>query len=405
MRDILHCDLNNFYASCEMLENPELKDYPLAVGGSETDRHGIVLAKNYLAKAKGIQTGMTLYQAKKLCPNIVFVEPHFDLYSKYSKMVREILLRYTDRVEPFSIDESWLDVTHSKIFGTPKEIADKIRQDVKRETGLTVSVGVSFNKIFSKLGSDLKKPDATTCITRDNFKEIVWKLEVDNLLGIGKQTALKLKKYGIDTIGDLANTDKSFLENLLGKVGTDLYNYANGEDDTPIEIYNENYIPKSVGNSTTFYKNLTNLQEIELGFTVLCENVVARMIRYNLDKAKTLMITVKDKNLQSYTKQTKLKIPSRDSILFTDVCMDLFNKNFKTIPDIRLLGVAVSDFINGNTDIQLSFFDTPKTKDLDKVMLKIRNKYGYSSIVKANNLYDKKIANTFNDEYDNKEEK
>lgn len=402
MKDILHCDLNNFFASCEIIENPELKNVPLAVGGSEVDRRGVVLAKNYLAKNKGVQTGMTLYQAKKLCPDIVFVETHHDLYNRYSKQVRNILLRYTDRLEPYSIDESWLDVTHSKIFGTPKEIADKIREDVKKETGLTVSVGVSFNKIFAKLGSDLKKPDATTVISKENFKDLVWKLSVENLLGVGKHTAEKLKKYGIDTIGKLANTPKNFIESILGKIGGDLYEYANGNDNEEVEVYKENYIPKSVGNSTTFYKDLSSMKEIELGFTILCESVTERMIKYSLDKARTISITVKDNNLNVYNRQTKLSIPCRDSVVFTNECIKLFSKNFNKIPFVRLLGVSVTDFIDGSTDIQLSFFDEePKQKDLDKIVLGIRNKYGYSSIVKANNLYDKKIANTF-DDYDKK---
>ena len=396
--DILHVDLNNFFASCEMIEHPEYRDIPLAVGGNENDRHGIILAKNYPAKDRGIQTGMTLYQARKICPGIKLVEPHFDLYIKYSRLVRGILLRYTDRVEPFSIDESWLDVTHSKIFGTPVEIADKIREDVKRETGLTVSVGVSFCKIFAKLGSDLKKPDATTVISRENFREVVWKLPAGDLMGVGGKTAEKLKKYAIYTIGDIARANKDFLSDIIGKAGLDLYRYANGEDKEEVALYDETYTPKSVGNSTTFYKDLTNLTEIELGFTVLCENVVERMIKYSLAKARTICITVKDKDLKVYTKQKKLSPPCRDSITFTNECMDLFEKNFRSIPFIRLLGVSVTDFVEGDFEYQMSFFDTKERKDIDSVMMKIRDKFGHSSIVKANNLFDKKIADTFSDE-------
>lgn len=396
MKDILHCDLNNFYASCEMIGKDELREVPLVVGGSEEARHGIVLAKNYIAKDKGIKTGMTIYQAKKICPNLVVCETHRELYEKYSKIVREILLRFTDRVEPFSIDESWLDVTNSKIFGTPLEIADKIRETVKKETGLTVSVGVSFNKVFAKLGSDLKKPDATTVISQENFKQIVWPLSADSMVGIGYQTYQKLKKYGINTIGDIANSDCKFLIEKLGKIGKELYDNANGNSSDEIPIYSEEHIPKSIGNSTTFYKDLTSFQEIELGFTVLCENVVQRMIKYSIEKAKTLSITVKDRNLETFSRQAKLPYPCRDSILFTNVCLELFNKHFKSFSYVRLLGVSVTDFVNEEYE-QLSFFDKPKNKDLDKVMSKIRDKYGYSSIVKANSLYDERIAKTFYD--------
>ena len=406
MRDILHVDLNNFYASCEIINNPSLKNVPVAVGGSEDDRHGIVLAKNYLAKDRGITTGMTLYQAKKLCPDIVFVDVHFDLYNKYSKIVREILLEYTDRVEPFSIDESWLDVTHSKIFGSPKEIADKIREEVKQKTGLTVSVGVSFNKIFAKLGSDLKKPDATTVISIDNFKKIVWPLDADTMMGVGKHTYERLKKVGIKTIGDIAKTDKKFLEQLLGKMGVELYEYANGNDDDEVRLFTDNVKAKSIGNSTTFYKDITDIRDIELGFTILCENVSHRMIKHNFLSAGTISITVKYNDLTSSSRQTKFDIPCRDSQKFTEKCMELYNKNYKGIKPVRLLGVSVTDLSDRDDYTQISFFDEPK-KDIDKVILSIRDKYGYSSIVKANNLLDKKIASTFdpqNEERQKKEE-
>ena len=402
MKDILHCDLNNFFASCEIIVDPDIKDKPVVVGGSEEDRHGVVLAKNYIAKNKGITTGMTIYQAKKLVPDLVIKDTHFDLYNHYSKLVREILLRYTDRVEPFSIDESWLDVTHSKIFGTPTEIADKIREDIKRETGLTASVGVSFNKIFAKLGSDMKKPDATTVITKENYKTIVWRLPVEDLIGIGKHTTQKLKKLGIDSIYRLANADIKLLENVFGKVGKDLYNYANGIGNDDVALYTDFVVPKSVGNSTTFYKDLTDIKDIELGFTVLAENVTERMIKYNLEKARTLCIVVKDRELNVYQKQCKLKVPCRNSQVFTDTALKLFTENYKDIRYVRLLGITVTDFVDGYTDYQLNMFESEpiynKGKDIDKVVLNIRNKFGHKAIVKANNLYDKKIASTFDDE-------
>ena len=204
-RVILHCDLNCFYASVELLSHPDLRDVPMAVCGDPNSRHGIILAKNEPAKKFGIQTAETIWQAKKKCPDLVLLPPHHDLYREYSRKVNAIYDEYTDLVEPFGIDESWLDVTHTlHLFGgDARALADALRERMKRQLGLTLSVGVSFNKVFAKLGSDYKKPDATTVISRENWKELVWPLQVGDLLYVGGAARKLLKQYGITTIGQL----------------------------------------------------------------------------------------------------------------------------------------------------------------------------------------------------------
>jgi DNA polymerase IV len=286
MANILHCDLNNFYASCECLIHPELKQKPVAVCGSQKERHGIVLAKNQVAKEYGIKTGMSNMEALKLCKNLIIFTPNFEKYIHYSNIVRSIYLKYTDLVECFGIDECWLDVTHSKVFGSPFEIAEKLRKEVYETTGLTISVGVSFNKIFAKLGSDYKKPNATTVISNENFKDIVWKLNVENMLGVGRHTKEKLNKIGIFTIKQLANTNKDFLIKKFNKWGEYLYDYANGKDISPVKNYFEGKVVKSVGNSTTYYRDLVNENDILMGLTAICESISERLQKHNLPPPK-----------------------------------------------------------------------------------------------------------------------
>ena len=257
-RTILHCDLNSFYASVELLTLPQLRALPVAVCGDPDSRHGIVLAKNEPAKAFGVRTAETIWQARKKCPNLVCIPPHHRRYAEYSRLVNQIYYRFTDLVEPFSIDESWLDITGTlHLFGGDGvAVADRIRAAVREELGLTVSVGVSFNKVFAKLGSDYKKPDATTCITRENFRELVWPLPVTDLLYVGRAAGETLKKFGITTIGDLARFDRETLFRLLGKHGSQLHDYACGLDRSPVAPAGQYTPPKSVGSGNTFARNL-----------------------------------------------------------------------------------------------------------------------------------------------------
>ena len=278
-RIILHCDCNCFYASCELLSHPDLRQLPVAVCGDPTERHGIILAKNEPAKRCGVKTAETIWKAKQKCPGLILLPPHHRLYAEYSKKINAVYGEYTDLVEPFGIDESWLDVTNSlHLFGgDARALADTLRGRIKREFGLTISVGVSFNKVFAKLGSDYKKPDAVTEFTRENFEELVWPLPAADLLFVGKSPQEALRKYGIYTIGDAAKADRKLLKRLFGKAGEQLSMYANGEDRSPVRRVNEHEEFKSSGNSTTAVHDLKDDGEIRAELYMLSESVAQRL--------------------------------------------------------------------------------------------------------------------------------
>ena len=388
-RVILHCDCNNFFASCECLQNPSIKDKPVVVAGSSEERKGVVLAKNYIAKKFGIYTGMRVYEAERVCKDLVVVPPRMKLYNEYSLKVKEIYTRFTDMVEAFSIDECFLDVTHSKMFGTGTQIADKIRELVKKELGLTISVGVSFCKVFAKIGSDLKKPDATTEITKENFKTIVWNLPVGDMIGVGKQTREKFEKLAISTIGDLANFPLTMLESRLGKVGKDLWSYANGQDNRIVAKYYDKPIPKSIGNSATFYRDLKNRDEVLMALEAIAESVASRMIKQNIGKAETLHLVVKNSELNVFQKQCKLVQPCRKAKIFAHTAYNLFNAFYDFKQNVRLLGISVSNFLND--DEQLNLFEQEEKQNLDEVVVALRDKFGNHSIGRASGLLDTKI--------------
>ena len=392
MRVILHVDLNNFYASVEMKLNPSLNGKFIGVCGSVENRHGIILAKSENAKKMGVKTGMTILEAKRLCPELTLVEAKHSHYLAYSKIVKNLYREYTDKIESFGIDECWLDVTDSvSLLGSGKRIADEIRTRVKNEIGLTVSVGVSFNKVFAKLGSDLKKPDGTTVIDHDNYKEVVWKLPISDLLFVGKKTAEKLKKINILTIGDLANMDVNYLEKKFGKWGIALYDYANGKDNSPVLKDNEEDEIKSVGNSITSYRDLKSDEDVKILFTVLSESVSSRLISYQLGKASTLSIYVRDEFLNSSTRQGKLIKPSVLAEDFMSFAFQLFKKHYDYAVGIRTIGLTVSNFISDNE--QISFDDAvyDKKVKLNSAISSIKDKYGNKSVLKGIVLKDKKL--------------
>lgn len=394
MRKILHCDLNSFFASVECLLDESLIGRPVAVTGSVSDRHGVVLAKNQEAKVLGIKTGMTAYQAKKLVPNIVFTETHYDMYLKYSKAVKSIYNEYTDFVESFGIDEAWLDVTTCRRHGGDAfKIADEIRCRVKEEIGLTISVGVSFNKVFAKLGSDLKKPDAISVISRDSFKEILYGLPVENLLYVGRATKTKLNKLTIKTIGDLATADEKFLVSHLGKWGSILHSYALGNDNSEVKKFNERDDYKSIGNSLTFYRDLDNELDVETLFFLLSESVCSRMTDYGYKYARTVSINITDNNLLTTTRMAKLEHPSNVSTDISELAMKLFKKNFDWKSKVRGLGVSVSDFTNQD---QISFDENMKNvekkENLEQTIESLRKRFGRSAINRAVVLREEKFA-------------
>ncbi len=394
-RIILHSDLNNFYASVECLYNPSLRGKPVAVAGDPEARHGIVLAKNYAAKAFGVATGNPLWMAKQKCPNIVFVPPHYDLYMKYSQIAREIYSEYTDQVEPYGLDECWLDVTGSThLFGDGKEVADKLRERIKFELGVTASVGVSYNKIFAKLGSDMKKPDATTVITSDRFREIVWPLPVNDLLYVGRATHNKLRRYGIQTIGDLAQADQNFLQSLLGQNGVMLWLFANGLDTSPVSNIGAKSLIKSIGNSTTAPRDLTTDEDIRITFMVLCESVSARMREYGF-VCSTVQIGVRDNELCSYERQGKLSYPNRTAKALLQKAFELYKRNHTFGKPVRSLSVRACNLaLNENEQLSLlpEISNIQKQETLESAVDDIRKRFGHFSIQNGLLLSDKHLS-------------
>ena len=316
LRTILHSDMNSCYASIEAKLNPKLKNKAMAVCGDPKNRHGIILAKSQEAKIMGIKTGEAIWQAKIKCPNLILVPPHYEKYLEFSRKARKIYYSYTNRVEPFGLDECWLDVSESlKLFGSGEEIANEIRQRMRNELGITVSVGVSFNKVFAKLGSDLKKPDATSVIKRENFKKIVWPLDISSIIGIGKSTKRKLNGIGIYTLGELAKTDVKTVKGILGINGLYLWQYANGFDDRPVKDYSYKEVIKTIGNSSTLVEDLYTNEEVYNIFQILSLNVSKRLREANLS-SMGIKIFIRDNNLFSYEFQAPINTPTQSSIIF-----------------------------------------------------------------------------------------
>ena len=305
-RTILHCDMNGYFASVELLDHPELINEPMAVAGNPNNRHGIILAKNEIAKKYGIVTAETIMSAMRKCPDLKLVEPHHEKYKQYSDYINEIYLRYTDMVEPFSIDESWLDVTHSKkLYGNGTDIANEIRRTVKSELGLTLSAGVSYNKIFAKMGSEYRKPDATTIISENNYKTIIWPMNIEKMFYVGAKTAEKLRNIGINNIGELALCNREFLQEYLGKAGPELIKYANGEDESPVSLYSNREKIKSVGNGITFAQNLKTREEILKAVTGLSDLVAFRLRRYGM-KCSGVKVEIKKPLFQNHIKAEEI---------------------------------------------------------------------------------------------------
>lgn len=396
-RIILYSDLNNFFASVEIARNPELAGKPLIVCGDPKERHGIVLAKNEEAKKYGIKTAETVYSALRKCPNLQMVGSHHHEYKKYSQKVVEIYKRYTDCVEECSIDECALDVTESTfLFGSGKEIAEKIRHDVKTELGVTVSIGVSFNKVFAKLASELKKPDAVTEITRENYKEIVWKLPVSELLFVGKSTEEALHKIGVRTIGDLARADEVLLSNHLGKRGRQLRVYALGEDKEPVKSVKEKTDLKSIGNSTTLPKDIQDREEVKRWFYALAESVSARLRDADVGRANTVHIVVRDSELKFYTWQTKVQ-PTALCGDIAKAAFELFCKQYPFGKMVRLLGVTVSGFDYHVEQLDMdgllsgSAASYEKKERAESAVAKLREKYGYATLQRGVVMEDDKL--------------
>ncbi len=380
MRTILHCDCNGFFASVEALDNPSLRNIPMAVGGSEESRKGIILAKNEAAKKYGIVTAETIWSARKKCPTLVIVPPRHERYREISERVNNIYKEYTEFVEPFGIDESWLDVTNVKeLFGDGEKIAGELRRRISEEIGITISVGVSFTKSFAKLGSDYKKPDATTVITPDNVEKIVYPQKLNNLLFAGGKICEEFKRYGIVTIGDLAKSEESFVKAHFGKMGLQLYNYALGNDTDRVKSIYEKEEVKSVGNSYTFPYDLKGEDEIRPALVWLCDVVSSRLRKIGM-KCSVVGIVIKDENFKTITRQITITKPTNHGRDLLDWGMKLIKENWNMNQGIRMLGISGTNLI-GVGEEQISLFniaDNKKDEKLDAVIDSMREKYGKS---------------------------
>ena len=395
-RTILHSDCNCFYASVEMLYRPELAGKPLAVGGDPEARHGIVLTANYIAKRRGVKTGMALWQARQVCPDVIFVPPRMDLYLRFSRLCREIYLEYTDRVENFGCDEAWLAVEDSYLLkGSGMKIAAEISARIKRELGITVSIGVSWNKIFAKLGSDYKKPDAITENSRENFRQIAWPLPASDLLYVGRSTTGKLAGVGMLTIGDIAKSPPDYLHSLLGKMGLILHGFANGYDETPVAPDGYAAPVKSIGNSATTPRDLVTDLDVRIILMALSESVAARL-RKNGFVAGVVEISVRDNGLFSFTRQRKLLRPTNVTNEIMEAAFSLFKEHYSWENPIRSLGVRGAALKLENMPVQLDLFTDEEKREkqekLDRMTDEIRRRFGYFSIGRAFMKQDEKLS-------------
>lgn len=387
---ILHCDLNNFYASVECLKRPELKDVPMAVCGSADDRRGVILAKNPIAKALGVKTAESLWQARKKCPDLITVNPHHDEYRIYSKKVRAIYERFTDLIEPFGIDECWLDVTGStRLFGEPQEIATLIRNTVKEELGLSISVGISYNKIFAKMGSDMKQLGPIVTITKENFKDLLWPMQMGEMFGAGKATVKKLRGIGVETIGEFAALPYKDMKTMFGKGGEALWTNVNGLNRSPVTHVDFHDEIKSVGHGVTCNRDLTNEGEVVSLFYNLAENVSTRLRKRNL-LAKTVQIEIKDNMFQVREYQKPLEYPTRNAKELGKLAAEIFSEKHFWQFDIRAVTIRAVNLIEDNTNLQTSLFvDLKKIDGMDELESKVdhlREKYGENIVKRASSM-------------------
>ncbi len=383
-RIILHCDFNNFFASVSLLHNPTLKDLPVAVCGDSENRHGIILAKNKIAKGFGVKTAEPIFEAKRKCPELVMLPPLYSEYRKYSEKAHEIYSRYTDLIEPFGIDECWLDVTGSTmLFGSGEEIAEKIRRDIKREFGLTVSIGISFNKVFAKLGSDMKKPDAVTLITRENFKEKVWPLPISDLLFVGKSTYEKLHSIGITTIGDITLCDDKTLTRLLGKNGVELKKYALGLDNSPVTPITEETKPKSIGKSTTTGKDFINNEQVWTAFLGFAEDICESLRKHNL-YAFGVQVHIRTASLSVKEFSKTFESGTNSALPLAKRGIELFKENYHFSEPLRSVGLRAISLKPDTTAEQIDIFgESTKNTEIEKIedsLWDVRKKFGNDAV-------------------------
>lgn len=395
-RVILHCDANSFYASVECLYRPELRDKPVAVGGDVEARHGIILTKNQLAKRYGVKTGEAIWQAKQKCPELVCVPPDFALYARFSRRMRALYEEYTSRVESFGLDECWLDLSAPDVtIADGLRIAEEIRLRVREELGITVSVGVSFNKVFAKLGSDYKKPDATTVFSRENYRQLVWPLPVEELLFVGPATRRRLWSLNITTIGDLACASPELLQGKLGKNGLTLLAYANGWDQSPVMQTDQRAAIKSIGNSTTPPHDLTCMDDARCIFTLLSESVAARLRQEGL-RARCVSISARSTDLVTSSCQMMLRRPTSLTDEIARASLQLFTSRFSGRFPFRSVGVSCSHLSGDDAPVQLDFTGDEQRRmhmeTLERSIDGLRSRYGHQVIQRGIVLVDSACA-------------
>lgn len=394
-RIIIHSDMNSCYASIECSLNPELKGKPVAVGGSVEDRHGIILAKTAEAKRFGVTTGEAIWQAQRKCPDLIVVPPHFDIYAKYSNLARDIYRRYTDLIEPMGLDEAWCDITGSLLlFGSVENITDGIRKAFREELGITVSIGVSYNKIFAKLGSDLAGIDEVVTITKENYKDVVWPLKAGSIMGIGRNTEKKLKDYGIHTVGDLAKTDSEWLRLVFGVVGEDMWRYANGYDNSRVMPDNYKREIKSIGHGVTCREDLTNDEEVWLAFLGLSQDVSRRLKAEKL-MASSVQIAVRDTMLITKQFQCESDFPTQSATDIAKTALMLFKENYQWRSNVRALSVRAINLINEDAPLQLDLSGAYKQRDkqrvIDDTVLSLRERFGKDAAFNCCSMLENKM--------------
>lgn len=383
-RTILHCDCNAYFASVESIGRPELKTVPMAVCGNPENRHGVILAKNELAKKYGVATGEPIGKALKKCPSLTLVRSSHGLYSEYSKKVNAIYKQYTDRVEPFGIDESWLDLTGCEhLFGDGKTVADELRRRVREELDLTISVGVSFNKFFAKMGSDYKKPDATTVITPSNFKDIIWPLPIEDMIFVGRSSAERLRILGIKTIGDIANAGREQMVSIMGKSGNSLWASAAGLDKSPVHPSDFYEPPKSVGNGETFAKDLVGYEEIAEGILPLCDRVGTRLRRGGFF-CSTVTVHIKDAEFKTISRQATFPQLTNSTRELYHLSMEIIKEHWASLRPVRAITITASHLFDTRS-VQLSLFDSVggsvrNSEKLEQAVDRIRARYGRDAV-------------------------
>lgn len=391
-RVILHSDINHCYAQIEEMRMPELRKIPMAVGGHEEERHGIILAKNDLAKKYDIKTGESLREALAKCPHLTILPPDYDAYLYYTEKVKDIYREYSDQVESFGLDEAWIDLTSSlSLFGNGMEIARRIQKRVLEERGLTISIGVSYNKIFAKLGSDRVKHMGLVEINRDNYKEIVWPLPVDELFYVGRATKKKLHYFSVDTIGKLASLPKGWMKDHFGKIGEMIWWFANGEDVSEVALTSAKDPIKSVGNAITAVKDIRTFEEAKIVYYVLVESVSSRLREQGL-RGNVISISLRSKELKWFSRQRKIDVATNIAGEIMPVVLALLEENYDFSLPLRTIGVTVSGIEQDSPFTQLNLFksedERQRQKKLEETVDNIRDKFGFEKIKRCAMLLD-----------------